>query len=113
MDARVRDQMLAKIHDFSFEVLPVEKRKHFPEMDDLQEMIDKAEESYKLFRRTGRGKEAKMIRLKLEEALFAKEHLFHVMNLDFSKPTAKLREMARKNKIDLNDPQVIEEFKRI
>lgn len=76
-------------------------------------MIDKAEESYKLFRRTGRGKEAKMIRLKLEEALFAKEHLFHVMNLDFSKPTSKLREMARKNKIDLNDPQVIEEFKRI
>jgi hypothetical protein len=40
-------------------------------------MRDKAEESYRLFRRTGRGKEAKMVRLKLEEALFAKEHLFH------------------------------------
>lgn len=82
-------------------------------MDDLQQMIDKAEESYRLFRKTGRGKEAKIVRQKLEEAIFAKEHLFHVMNLDFSRPTAKLREMARKNNIDLRDPGVIEEFKRI
>jgi len=35
------------------------------------------------------------------------------MNLDFKKPTAKLREMARKNKIDLTEPSVIEEFRRI
>ena len=54
-----------------------------------------------------------MVKQKLEEALFAKEHLFHVMNLDFNKPTAKLREMARKNNIDLTDPMVIEEFRRI
>jgi hypothetical protein len=76
-------------------------------------MIDKAEESYKLFSKTGRCKESKLVKQKLEEALFAKEHLFHVMNLDFNKPTAKLREMARKNNIDLTDPTVIEEFKRI
>lgn len=76
-------------------------------------MIDKAEESYKLFRKTGRCKESKMVKRKLEEALFAKEHLYNVMNLDFSKPTAKLREMARKNNIDLSDPTVIEEFRRI
>jgi len=50
-------------------------------------MIDKAEESYKLFKKTGRMKEAKMIKSKLVEAKFAKEHLIHVMNLDFSKPT--------------------------
>lgn len=35
------------------------------------------------------------------------------MNLDFKKPTAKLREMARKNNIDLTEPSVIEEFRRI
>lgn len=35
------------------------------------------------------------------------------MNLDFSKPTAKLREMARQNNIDIRDPNVIEEFRRI
>jgi hypothetical protein len=105
--------MQAKIHDFSFEVLPVGQRNHFPELEDLQGMIDKAEESYRLFKKTGRGKEAKMVKQKLEEALFAKEHLYHVMNLDFSRPTQKLRDMAIKNNIDLRDPTVIEEFKRI
>jgi tetratricopeptide (TPR) repeat protein len=113
MEARVRQQMQAKLQDFSFEVLPVEKRRHYPEMEDLQEMIEKAEESYRLFKKTGRGKDAKAIKQKLEEALFAKEHLFHVMNLDFSRPTSKLIEMARKNNIDLRDSQVIEEFRRI
>jgi hypothetical protein len=82
-------------------------------MDDLQAMIDRAEESYRLFKKTGRGKEAKVVRQKLEEAIFAKEHLYHVMNLDFSRPTEKLKEMARKNNIDLGDAQVIEEFRRI
>lgn len=105
--------MEAKLREFSFEVLPVEQRKHFPEMDDLQQMIEKAEESYRLFKKTGRGKEAKVVKQKLEEALFAKEHLYHVMNLDFSRPTANLVEMARKNNINLRDPQVIEEFRRI
>ena len=113
IELKVRAQMEAKALEFSFEVLPESERQHFPEMDDLQSMIDKAEESYRLYRRTGRGKEAKMVRMKLEEALFAKEHLFHVMNLDFSRPTSKLREMARKNNIDLRDHQVIEEFRRI
>jgi len=82
-------------------------------MDDLQSMIDRAEESYRLFKKTGRGKEAKVVKQKLEEAVFAKEHLYHVMNLDFGRPTAKLIEMARKNHIDLGDSQVIEEFRRI
>jgi len=34
-------------------------------MDDLQTMIDKAEESYKLFRKTGRCKESKLVKRKL------------------------------------------------
>lgn len=76
-------------------------------------MIDKAEESYKLFKKTGRIKEAKMIKQKLLEAKFAKEHLKHVMNLDFSRPTQKMKDIALKNNIDLRDPQVIEEFRKI
>jgi len=105
--------MRAKIHDFSFEVLPEGQRNHFPELDDLQVMIDKAEESYRLFKKTGRAKEAKVVKQKLEEALFAKEHLYHVMNLDFTRPTQKLRDMAVRNNIDLRDPAVVEEFQRI
>lgn len=58
-------------------------------------MIDKAEESYKLFKKTGRISEAKMIKKKLEEARFAKEHFNLVMNLDFSRPTGKMLEMAQ------------------
>lgn len=76
-------------------------------------MIDKAEESYKLFKKTGRIKEAKLIKTKLLEAKFAKEHLMHVMNLDFSRPTRKMIDIAQKNNIDLRDPMVIEEFKKI
>ena len=76
-------------------------------------MIDKGEESYRLLKKTGRIQEAKQIKMRMEEAKFAKEHLYHVMNLDFSKPTAKMRDMAVKHNIDLHDPQVIEEFKKI
>jgi len=35
------------------------------------------------------------------------------MNLDFTRPTQKLLTMAAKNNIDLNEPGVIDEFKRI
>lgn len=43
-------------------MVPEKEMKQFPEMEDLQEMIDKAEESYRLFKKTGRGKEAKIVR---------------------------------------------------
>lgn len=35
------------------------------------------------------------------------------MNLDFTKPTEKMRKLAVEHKIDLNDPNVINEFKKI
>lgn len=100
-----------KLMEFSFEVS--EEKKHFKELDDIQEMIDKAEESYKLFKKAGRIKEAKLIKKKLEETLYAKEHLKHVMNLDFSRPTDKMKILAKEHNIDLNDQGVIEEFKKI
>lgn len=62
MEAKVKAQMQSKLSDFSFEVLPLNQRKHYPEMEDLQSMIDKAEESYRIFRKTGRGKEAKVVK---------------------------------------------------
>ena len=55
--------MKQKMSEFSFEVS--ENKKHFKEMDDIQDMIDKAEESYKLFKKAGRIKEAKLIKEKL------------------------------------------------
>ena len=44
---------------------------------------------------------------------FAKEHLIRVMNMDFSRPTKKMQEMAESASIDLSDPKVIDEFKII
>lgn len=76
-------------------------------------MIDKAEESYKLFKKTGRIKEAKLIKEKLQEAIYAKEHLRNVMNLDFSRPTQKMKELAKQHNIDLTNPTVLSEFKKI
>jgi tetratricopeptide (TPR) repeat protein len=62
MDRKVSKMMQDKLKEFSFEVKPMAERKHFKEVDDIQEMIDKAEESYKLFKKTGRIKEAKLIK---------------------------------------------------
>ena len=54
-----------------------------------------------------------LVKEKIKETMYAREHLRLVMNLDFTKPTQKLREMAATNKIDLNDPDTIAEFKKI
>lgn len=39
--------------------------------------------------------------------------MIRVLNMDFDKPTAKLRKMAKENNINLKDPIVLEEFKVI
>lgn len=53
------------------------------------------------------------MKAKIKETKYAKQHLKLVMNLDFNKPTPKMIEMAKTNNIDLNDPKVLEEFKKI
>ena len=55
----------------------------------------------------------KLVREKIRETIYAREHLRLVMNLDFTKPTDKMREMAQKNNINVNDPAVIAEYKKI
>ena len=39
--------------------------------------------------------------------------MIRVLNMDFGRPTAKLRKMAKESKIDLKDPFILEEFKVI
>ena len=102
-----------KISDFSFEVKPGWEKAHFPEVDDVQVIIDKTIESYRIFKKAGKLKEAKLMKEKIKETKYAKEHLKLVMNLDFQKPTQKLKKLADKNQIDLLDPKVINEFKKI
>ena len=64
-------------------------------------------------RKVGAKDEAEEMKTKLREMKFAKEHLIRVMNLDFSKPTQKMKTLASSANIDLKDPKVIEEFKII
>ena len=45
-----------------------------------------------------------MMKEKIKETKYAKIHLMLVMNLDFTKPTEKMKEMARKNNIDCDTP---------
>ena len=57
--------------------------------------------------------EAKLYITHVKQMKFAKEHLLRVMNMDFDKPTKKLKKMAEGANIDLKDPKVIAEFKVI
>ena len=76
-------------------------------------MIEKAVENFKMSKKVGAKEEADDMKAKLKEMKFAKEHLIRVMNLDFSKPTQKMKDMAKNANIDLKDPKIIEEFKII
>jgi len=101
------------MNEFSFEVIPGWEDAHFSEVDDVQVIIDKTIESYRIFKKAGKIKEANLIKEKIKETKYAKQHLKLVMNLDFNKPTQKMKDMARANNISLNDPAIVEEFKKI
>ena len=64
-------------------------------------------------KKVGAKEEAEDMKAKIKEMKFAREHLIRVMNLDFTKPTEKMKVMAENANIDLKDPKIIEEFKII
>lgn len=76
-------------------------------------IIDKSIEEYKVAKKFGQMKESKLYKATIKEMKFAKEHLIRVMNMDFERPTRKMKEMAEQANINLSDPKVIEEFKII
>lgn len=103
--------MQEKLKEFSFEVKA--NKEEVVEIQDVQEIIEKAQNSYRILYNSGRFNEAREMKQKLIDSIFAKEHLIHVMNLDFTKPTAKMIKLARENNIDINDQHVINEFRKI
>jgi hypothetical protein len=113
INAEVKLMLNEKMKEFSFEVLPGWEKASFQEVEDVQVIIDKTIESYRIYKKTGKIKEANMIKEKIKEVKYAKEHLKLVMNLDFTKPTQKMIEMAKLNNISLSDPIIISEFKKI
>lgn len=113
IDKEVHQMLLDKIQEFSFEVKPGWEISYFAEVDDVQVIVDKTIESYRIFKKAGKYKEAKMMMEKIKETKYAREHLKLVMSLDFTRPKPKMIEMAQKNNINLKDPKVLREFKKI
>lgn len=111
IEREVEVMIQRKIREFSFEIKP--ELTHFPEIDQLMVIIDKSIEEYKIAKKFGQMKESKIYKATIKEMKFAKEHLIRVMNMDFSRPTQKMRDMAEQANINLADPKVIEEFKII
>ena len=49
----------------------------------------------------GRVENAKIYKITIQEIKFAKQHLIRVMNMDFTRPTQKMLNMASKSNINL------------
>ena len=47
-----------KISDFSFEVKDGWRQCHYPEVDDIQNLVDNTIDSYRILKRAGKFKEA-------------------------------------------------------
>ena len=88
-----------KKRDFSFEVKDDWKTFHIPEVDDVDNIVNNTIETYRILKKAGKFKEADMMKTKIKETKYAKEHLKLVMNLDFKRPTAKMIKMAKANNI--------------
>jgi len=102
-----------KKNDFSFEVKDEWRNFWLPECDDVDNIVNNTIETYRVLKKIGKFKEAEMMKDKIKETKYAKEHLKLVMNLDFKKPTGKMLKLAKDNNIDLESPAVLNEFKKL
>lgn len=110
-EKNVQKYIKSKELEFSFEVKKV--RDKVPEIEEIKETISKGEDVVELYVRTGKFAEAKQLRTSLQQARYEIEMLDCVMNLDFTRPKAKAKELALEMGIDLTDPVVISEFQKL
>ena len=111
IDREVDYLIQKKVNDFSFHIK--EDLQHFPEIDQLTAIIDKSVIDYKMAKKLNQIEEARLYKVTIKEMKFAREHLIRVMNMDFDRPTQKMKDIAEQANIDLKDPKVLEEFKVI
>ncbi|CAD8209964.1 unnamed protein product [Paramecium octaurelia] len=93
----------------------LDNKKPIPiEVSELGRFIEtRGMEMVKIYQQNGQLKEAEDLREKLKKAIAAKKQLEKISQLDFNRPKKKLYEFAQKYGINLLDPQVQNEFKRI
>lgn len=111
IDREVDALINQKVKEFSFHIK--DELQHYPEVDILESIIQSNIDNYKMSKKFGQIEQAKIYKITIQEIKFAKQHLIRVMNMDFTRPTQKMLNMASKSKINLHDPKVIEEFKII
>ena len=61
IDKEVDDMVMEKMNEFSFEVKPNWRNDHFKELDDVQVIIDNTVDSYRILKKAGKFKEAKLM----------------------------------------------------
>ena len=113
LDRQVDFLVQKKLKDFSFHVKEESEYEHYPQVDELNDIIKKTIDDYKIANKMGRQEDILTYQATIKQLKFAKEHMVRVLNMDFTKPTDKLKKMAKESKIDLKDPNVLEEFKVI
>lgn len=99
VDHDVAKLVKKKVKEFSFH-LKIEFE-DVPETHQLEEIIVKSIEDYRMTKKLRQHEEAQAFLMSIKQMKYAKEHLIRVMNMDFNKPTKKLRDMAEKGNIDL------------
>ena len=109
LDKQVERLIAKKTKDFTFELKSVFE--HFPEIDELTSIISKTIIDYRIAKKMGKLEEIQTYQATIKQLKFAKEHMIRVLNMDFDKPTAKLRKMAKESKIDLKDPMILADFR--
>lgn len=110
-EKKIQKFIKSKELEFSFEVK--KQREKLPEIEEIRETIKKGEQAIEMYARSGKVAEARRLKSSLEQARYEIEMLDCVMNLDFTKPRPKAKEMASEMGIDLTDPVVIREFQKI
>ena len=102
-----------RIKEFSFGIKKGWENTKFPELNDLQRIVDETVETYRLLKKGGKFQEADMCKMKIKESMFAQNHLKLVMNMDFDQPSPQTIQMAKENGINLKNEKVKDEFRKI
>lgn len=84
-----------------------------PEIRILNLVIEQCYVLIHRLEREGNKKELKRMQAIVEKAKFYKEDLQKLLELNFEKPNDDLRKFAKEHKLDLNDPNVKNEFFKI
>ena len=77
-----------RMKDFSFAIKDDWQNAQFPELNDLEHIVNESIETYRLLKKGGKFKEADMCKMKIKESMYAQNHLKLVMSMDFDRYTA-------------------------